>query len=260
MKYNLKLQKEFNKQKYKKFKIKHNIKLNEPCVFLFQRNNKKIYYIATKHTNDKKSKTFSLIKNIIKMHNKKEKTVIALEGGAGKSPEIKYGEGGFAIKYAKKFKIDYVGVEKPINKLLKYVMKDFILDDIYGYVFLMLSRQSFDMGLKEKKMWNDYKIYSKWYHTQLKKLNFDPKIWFENIYNKKYVYGKYLDYSSPSGNKITNKIAIKIGKIRNYYLLKNMLKLFSKYDTIFYVIGEGHLYCDFPVLLDYFGKYEIIKI
>lgn len=260
MKFNIKLQKEFNKQKYKKFKIKHNIKINEPSTFLFQKNNKKLYYIASKHTNDNKSNTYKLIRKTIKMYNKRENNVIVLEGGAGKSPKINYGEGKFAIDYAKKFKIDYFGIEKPINKLLKYVMKDFILDDIYGYIFLMMSRQSFDMGLTEKKMWNDYKIYSKWYYKNLKKLKFDPKIWFRNTYNKKYIYGKYLDYSSPSGDKITNKIAIRIGKIRNYYLLKNMLKLFNNYDTIFYVIGEGHLYSDFPVLLDYFGKSEIIKI
>jgi hypothetical protein len=249
----LSLMRKNNPAAFLRWKLDHKIGPDDPFCLHFRDGVHEIYYIASDHTDDETSKTFELIDKLGPLAR-----VIVVEGASGENPSLEKGEGAHAIKIARNHDIPTYGVETPANLYCKMIANEFATEDIYGWVFLMLARQSFDVGRSESEMWQDYSLYSPWYHAFLQKIEFSPLKWFKSAYGKEYKYGKFLDHSSPKpGKQITRQIAREIAAVRDPTILANLYNIVNLYNSACYVVGMSHTYRDLPVLLNTFGQYEV---
>lgn len=216
-----------------------------------------IYYVGCIHTHVKNSKTFKNITKVIPLVR-----AVVVEGFAGVISDktvTGVGEGAHAIRLAKANGIIAIGAETPIREFVKIIAKKYNDQDIQGWVFLVIARQSFDQGYTYDEMMSNYAEYSPWYVSLISVKNkIDPLKWFQNTFGKPYQYGKFLDHSSPKrGTMISRTIARDIASLREPLLIKKLYEVANKYKSVAYIIGRDHINRDMSTLLKTFGSFTI---
>lgn len=243
---------------YEKWKKKNNI--TSPYCLSFKKDNKIFNYIGALHTNDENSDTFRFIKKIIKRY---KPMLIVIEGipfHKGINPDINYfqGEGMYSVNLGKKYGAKYIGVEGSEVDIVSELSNKYSREDILGYDFLRTHKYFYKtMGSSKKKFMSVFKKYNIFGDK-----NFNPVEWFENRFGKKFKYGSFLEYASPYNGPdavITQKLGYDFSRQRDIMSLTNLYKMISEYDNILYIMGQNHVYSNKDVLIDTFGKYEIIS-
>jgi hypothetical protein len=243
---------------------KQKIPSDKSFCFKFTKDKFKLIYIGSKHTNDENSDTYKLINKIITKYKPK---LIILEGipnSKGISPPLinLFGEPGYAIKLAMQNDIKYTGIETHEDKILIKVNKKFKSTDIYGFCFLRLHKQFINNKETEDefvKTFNNQTMKRLNNLFSLNSWNYDE--WFEETFHIKFIYGKFLEYASPYNGKdalITQKINYYIMCVRDRANIRTLYKLINKYKDVVYIMGKNHVYADFLVLKDTFGKPDLI--
>jgi len=176
----------------------------------------------------------------------------------GLNPVLKhyFGEGAHAIEIAKSIDADYIGVECDESIIIDKLLKSYSKQDILGYEFLRMYKYYYKvLG----KTLDD--VLSSFDKHKSFDISFNPLEWFELTFCKRFVYGKFLEYSAPhSGNDavITQRIGCDYSRIRDENSLKNLYEIINDYNSIVYVMGENHVYSDMNVLRDTFGVFRVV--
>lgn len=245
--------------KYSRFKLKHKLKLLEPYIVKFTKDDININYIATNHTIDKKSKTFKLIKKLI--NNKIDLVIIeGLPFKYGINPQdINYGpsEIQHALSLSLKHKVNFSGVEPTDNQIYKNLLKlKFSKNDIILWECLRMYKIYYRDGFSKEDFYNECNVLIPFVSKNIKNIkkikneqfNFDN--YYEKTFNIKFNYGKTdLEISSPNikGN-ITNKISHHNSLFRDAEIMQNTYKLINRgYKNIVIIYGQNHLYAQFDV-------------
>lgn len=255
------------KDRFKKFKKKLGLPIGPfPFCIKFKRNNKQLYYIASRHTSDKKSRIYKLISNVI---SKRKPDIILLEGilyKFGLSPNLtnKFESEIFqAERMARKYKIPFIGVEPDkmyiINKLIKMKIKK---EDILLTIILQNYKVLLRNNTSKEDFYSDFthlvKYHDKYFDTS--KFNFDKQ--FEKSLGYKFSYGETdTEIAAPYKNGvITQKIANEMNIIRDTSIIKFIYEMINKYDKVLIVIGQNHLYSHYEILKKTFGKPKIVRL
>lgn len=246
------------------------INTNDGFCLRFKLNKNKLYYVASKHTTNIDSDTYTYIRKCILSDCLK---IVVLEGvpfSKGLNPVLTnlVGEIGYAIKLidSKKNNIDYIGVEANEGNILLKLTETFSVDDVYGFYFLRDRKFSYmTLKINEKEFRNNFIIQGKKYLDNIFiDKSWDADIWFEKIFNKPFKYNdlETMEYANPINNPniITQKINFEYNQIRDKLNIKNLYQIMNDYDSVLYIMGQNHLYADFNILIDTFNKYEIVKL
>jgi hypothetical protein len=241
---------------------------DESFCIKFYGNNKTLYYIGALHTIDPNSKTFSYVNKVI---TKFKPDIVLIEGvplSKGINPQLDYfqGEGKYAAELATKYQIPFSGIEGNDNDMDNIILKlseKYDIDDIYGYFYLGMHKyMAKTMKATKNEFIHDFDEYERKHLDDLFKTTtkWIPEIWFSKTFGKKFKYGSFLEYSAPYDNPkiITQRISFDYGKLRDQINAKNLYIFINDYNTILYIMGQNHLYADFPMLLDTFGHYELV--
>lgn len=243
---------------YQKWKEENSIV--SPYCLSFKDNTKILNFIGAKHTIDKTSDTFKLIKKIIKQYKPQLIIVEGVPHSMGMNPVLKHfqGEGMYAINLGKQYGADFIGIEEEERKLIQKLLKKYSREDILGYDFLRMHNFDYKIMKKSKKKFlNDFRT-----HNMFNDATYDPIKWFENTFGKKFKYGQFLEYSFPYNGMnavITQKIGYEYSKNRDVASIKILYKLINQYDNILYIVGENHIYAIKDILVHSFGNYKIIS-
>lgn len=250
-----------------KWKKKLGFKISDPFCLQFHNSDKSLFYIGAKHTIDSNSLTYKYIKYVI--DNLREPEIVLLEGipfEYGLNPDISYfqGEGLYAAELARKNQIPYAGIEVNEKKILEKMSEIYDIDDIYGFIYLRAHKYYFrTFGKNEMELDTDFQHNKKKFLDQIFDYNlWDPKIWFQKVFGKKFKYGKDLEFAAPYTNSkiITQQISSDYAKERDKENLINLYKYINTYNKICLIMGENHAYADFPVLIDTFKNFKILPI
>lgn len=246
----------------------------EYCLY-FKESKREIYYIGCDHTNDETSLTFQMIRKIVPKCD-----ALVVEGFSGKINfdhlEPNDGEGFYALSIARKLgNIDMFGAETPINQTVSQIAKNYELDDLKGWTFLVLARQCYDVKYSEEQMWEMYVGYAGWFVSLIEQngldLKFNPLQWFQKRYGEKWSYGNYLDHSTPGpdfdvkdpvdkSSGIARQISQSIAKLREPNIMKNLLEVSEKYKTTCFIIGRDHIKWNYKILVKKYPEVQQITL
>ena len=266
-----------NSQTYIKWKKQFNIV--KPCCIVFQKNNKTLYYIGVQHTTDKFSDTFKLIR---KIHKENNFDLVISEGfqfdkGVNNKEYLKNAlknkkpnEQEYNVQLGYKNNIDISGIEESLinrlKSLKKYIREGiYIPEDIYGYYYLLLIPQ-----LKRTKMNEDeiMKFLKDRENKILKKLfklkkPFNINNWYQKTFGSRFDYKLINNITTTSikNGTIPQQISVDIDEIREYKIIENLFYYIQRYNRIVLTFGLNHLFSNFNVLVNFFGKpKKIIKL
>lgn len=256
---------------FNKFIIQLNKDYEDPiCVKFFnQYFNMKLYYVGVSHTSQSDSDTFKLIKYVIEKVDKIKLVILeGIEFSFGLSPDLDnvFGETKYSIDLAKKYNIQYHGLETNEDIIFNKLKNKYKTIDLYGYYFMRQYKYLYKTLHIEQyedivKDFNENIDYIK---RLLGECKFDPILWFKERFNKEFIIGHNLEFGAPykNTNIITQEISYKYSRIRDRLNMNNLFKIINKYnefDKILIIMGKNHLYADFEVLLDLFKNYKIIN-
>lgn len=239
----------FNNTFYK-WKKMNGFNIKDPLCIRYHTKNLELFYIGTKHTNDKKSNTFKLIKQTIE---ECKPNLVIIEGipfveGINFDLEGFNGEGYYAACLSKKLKIPYCGIEPLDRTLMSKLKTKYKIEDINGFLFLRMYKYFYKtLNSSKEHFFNSF-------IERYPKLKIENILkWFEHTFIKLFKYGKYTEYSSPYENGvITQQIGFHNNKLRDQYNMVKLCQMIKKHKRVVYVIGENHAYADYPVLVDFF--------
>ena len=183
----------------------------------------------------------------------------------GVNPNIQLsGEGGYAVQLAKKYGIDYIGIECDEEELLATLTQKYGAENICGFYFLRLHKYYYK-ALKAPKadFIASFEVEEKFLHKKFN-INFNPEKWYKNTFGKDFVYGRHIEYASPFADadaNITQKIAAEHTYLRDQANLSNLYEVLNKRVPTLLIMGQNHVYADLPVLQHTFGKkYKLIYL
>lgn len=248
--------------RFHNLKKKYGISYNDPFCMKFENKKKKLYYIASIHTNDPKSRTFRLIKNII---NKVEFVIVeGINFEWGLSPDVgrRKGEMKYATTLAIDNRIPFSGVEPSDKYIYKRLIDDGIKKkDIVLFEILREYKVFCKNGYTEEQFYEHIKknvfpyLRKMLKFGKFEKFNFHK--YFEKRIGEKFIYCKIdLEISSPNknGKYITNRISAENNFIRDAEIIKNLYKYLNQYDNILFIYGQNHYYAHLKILEKTFGK------
>ena len=92
---------------------------------------------------------------------------------------------------------------------------------------------------------------------------FNINNWYQKVFGTRFDY-RLIDNNSTAPIKngtISQQISVDIDKIREHNIIKNLFYYIQRYNRIFLSFGFNHLFADFNVLVNFFGKpKKIIKL
>ena len=245
--------------RYYNWKKKNKIPITLPYCMYFVKKCKKLYFLAVNHTNNKKSKTFKMIKECLCKNNIDLVIIENLYYQEGLNPKINFiGEGAYSAKLADKNCIQYCGVEGDLIDINKSVIKNHnvINKDIILHICLANYKyfhRNFSENIFFKK--TDDLVDAIKHDFSVKNFNF--KKYFQKRIGEEFKFGETdLEIASPdkNGKYITNYIGYLYQFERDKIILKNLYELINKYNKIAIIYGNNHYYAQKGVLQYTFGK------
>jgi len=253
---------------FNQWKLNNNLTIYQPFCLHFHKKNKIFNYIGARHTINKKSATYKLIRKIIKKYKPELIVIEGIPNKLGLNPNIDdwhwVGESQYAIDMGKKYGCNYVGIEPDEEFIYKKLIKKGIkVDDIYGYIFLRWHTYSYStLHVTKQKFINEWeKIRTYHLDREFKKHKWDYQKWYLSRFHEKFKYGSNINYADPYGQSkiITQNVSYEFGKIRNIFDIKKLYKYLNKYNNVLYIMGMNHPFADKDVLIDTFGNYNLLQ-
>lgn len=259
-----------------------------PYIFTLQQGDKKLVYIGADHSNDPSNPMFGQIEaefdaahpdvvfvegveNLeeIKADSERLSAILEMLKGATEKEMIeKYGESGFGLKLAADAGIDFYSPEPGLENEIALLLKQgFAREHIFAYYtyrqLYQYDRQNVSVSLEsylESGILKDIQKVTQWkdfdYSVDaLKKIG--TAIWGENgdVYKNIFTHER----ASPLPNdKVfvteVTKIAQRVSKFRDEYMINEMGEVLKKYDRPFVIFGASHAYMQRPALESLFVK------
>lgn len=235
-------------------------------VFNLEKENKKLLYFGSHHTNDPQDEIFTKIQKSFEEFNPEKvyiegyryintnkKEIIEKYKNLDLEEVKKMGESVFVLKLAIDKNIDFESPEPDREEELKSILdKGFSKKDIYNYYAYRMIAQ-YDRTKKEKSS-EDLKEYIKPYLEKFRNFSIwdgqDLAILENQIYAEIDALDmqnleKYKDMVDPTPwpNKDftnINQISQASGDFREEYILENIIKGFEECDKIFVIYGFSH--------------------
>lgn len=250
---------------------------NYPFRSDYQKLDKKLFFIATLHTTDLQSETFSLIKKTIDENSIDFIFVEGILNSNGISPNSvtewavkainsktnSVFETAYAISLAAQNNIPYAGLEPDEDFILKILEnKGFLQEDYVYYVFLQQIFQLRESGADEIDLSTEF---NKIKHRKYLKLNITLNSFFGwyNEINKRHFDYKLItdDELAPYGNGLlkTQIISSKICKARDSYSLNLLEEAFINNNSIVICLGGSHWSMLKIAIQNQFGEPTFLK-
>ena len=253
-------------------------KLSNPAPYVYtkKKDGKEIRYIAVNHTKNHKSKTFKLIKRVIKDFKPHVVIIEDIPSSLGYSEfEIveqaqsckhkrgKCSEAFYAAKFASKKGIQFQGGEPDTPAQIDHIAKNgfssrdanffFIARDLYshkrdGEIKKSDLKAFFESEIARyddpSKVQNNYESFKSWYEEAT-----GNSFSFEDLKNDDYAPLR-------NGNKL-NKISALADEVREKNILKTIEDNLNQKRKVLVIYGSSHLYKHQAVLDDAFRKEKI---
>ncbi|WP_409478538.1 hypothetical protein [Pseudobdellovibrio sp. HCB154] len=242
--------------------LKDETTAESPAIYEFKSKDKKLWYLASRHSNKIDQPVFKYISEVI---NKKPDVIIVegFESDLGFSPKeisesvlqgIKdgfypAGEPSYAIELATKNNIPYIGGEPNDKLILQEILKaGYTANDLLSFNFVRRMPQINRSGeLKKNKVENIYAKYIKSkardFDYKGKTLNFNKfKEWYLKNQGKKFslTAGEKGETAPIEGPYFTQKISLEVTKIRDINILQLISNMMNKYNKVVIIYGSSH--------------------
>ena len=252
---------------------------DRPIINIFERDGKRLVFLASHHENKVQSETFQLVKQAFKTNDVKFLMIEGYKNSKGINPSsfleytrrnskdgfYKGAESSFAAEIASNSGIDFVGSEPDEANILAAMHdKNIPINDLLGFYFVRQVPQfqrdgslkikdirdlyiKFMVGIREELALpknNDfiYEQFLDWYRKVNGKA-FDLKF-FDNEEAAPIANGKYY----------TQRISHIVGVTRDRFIVGLIAKYLNERKTVLIVFGKGHLVSQRPALEGMLGK------
>lgn len=252
---------------------------DRPLINIFERNGKRLVFLASHHENKVQSETFQLVKQAFKTNDVKFLMIEGYKNSRGTNPIsfleytkknskdgfYKGAESSFAAEIANNLGIDFVGSEPDETDILAALNENKIpINDLLGFYFVRQVPQFKRDGSLETKdiqdLYNNfmagtrqelalpkindftYERFLEWYRKANEK-PFDLKS-FDNEEAAPIANGKYY----------TQRISHIVSITRDRFIVSLIAKYLNERGTVLIVFGKGHLVSQRSALEGMLGK------
>lgn len=235
----------------------------QPFVALFEKGDKKLFYLAAHHQNREEQPTFRLIREVLESE---ALDCVILEGFSrdkGVSPEsmaswaakakvdgvYRGGEVAYAIQLATEKRIPFVGGEPSDREIADQLLEQgYKANDLLGMYFtrqVPQYRRADALGdLKE--------TFNKFIKHERKSLGLTDSppfpyskylAWYEAKNGEPFSSDLDNEVTAPiaDGKYFTQRLSAKIGAMRDLFILRVVEQALSKHDRVLIIYGAGHL-------------------
>jgi hypothetical protein len=252
---------------------------DRPLIRIFERDGKRLVFLASHHENKVQSETFQLVQQAFKINDVKFLMIEGYKNSRGINPSsfIEYtrknskdgfykgAESSFAAEIANNNGIDFVGSEPDEADILAAMRhKNVPVNDLLGFYFVRQVPQFKRNGSLETKSIRD--LYDSFLASirqelALSKNNDFTYERFLGWYRK--ANGKAFDLKSfdseeaapiADGKYYTQRISHIVGVTRDRFIVNLIAKYLNERGTVLIVFGKGHLVCQRPALESMLGK------
>lgn len=247
-----------------------------PAYYVYQKNNKTLIFMASRHSNKQSDPAFLMIDTIFKSEIFNAIIVESFPASLGVSPLVydltqinkdgffPNGEPSYVVQKAINSSIPYIGGETDsIGNLNLIKSKDFTENDYLAFLFLRSLAADLNSGIVDSS--SDIKNYFEKHMAARKKvLNLSDNLfkwdnflnWYQINFKKKFILSDIntsLTASFKSSALITQRIGYYINKGRDELILKITEDMLNKYNSVLVVYGSSHYRTQKPVIENYFG-------
>lgn len=235
-----------------------------PALYKFEKEGKKLWYLASRHTVDSNSETFRFINQVFATQKIDVVIVEGFETQLGPNPKsiISYlekekkkgvysnGEPSFVVEKALEKNVPFIGGEPSEKEIFRAALNQgFTEKDIIGFAFVRRMPQLRRAGALRNMadLEKEFKSYS---YSRAKDLEFkdfqysflDFKQWYQEKQKKELSLdsGEKGEAAPMEGPFFTQKISLMVTRLRDEHLLNTISRLMNENESVFIVYGSSH--------------------